>query len=305
MKTDLSILFCSCDRYKDLWAPFFTIFKDQWPDCEYDIYLNTESETFNFTGLNIHCLHLFDKGDSPSYGKRMIEHLKRINSKYVLLLLDDFFIREKVDGSRIKELISYMDEHDNVDTIRITPYLNKESYKECTPSQDIEDYYIVPRCYYYKLSFQAGLWRRDSLLKYWREEDDPWRWEVFANITAFNENIFLVAGYKKSPIIDYGFKVGGQPLSDVYRGKWVRDNKVDELFADHAIDFNFEERGYYSADSEIKHFNSPGTIKYVVKRIGIEKTVILANYILKNWVRKKLHLKFNPLNEYYKAFKEQ
>ena len=48
----IALLVNSCDKYEDLWAPFFTLLKKYW-NPEYPIVLNTESKDFNFEGLNI------------------------------------------------------------------------------------------------------------------------------------------------------------------------------------------------------------------------------------------------------------
>ncbi len=37
--SELAILVCSCDKYADVWEPFFKLFFKFWPDCPYPIYL--------------------------------------------------------------------------------------------------------------------------------------------------------------------------------------------------------------------------------------------------------------------------
>jgi hypothetical protein len=45
-KEDLTILVNSCDAYEDLWYPFFELFRINWPNCKYDIVLNTETKSY-------------------------------------------------------------------------------------------------------------------------------------------------------------------------------------------------------------------------------------------------------------------
>ncbi len=48
MKQDYTILVSSCDGYRDLWDPFFTILKANWPELaaqQQEIILNTEHES--------------------------------------------------------------------------------------------------------------------------------------------------------------------------------------------------------------------------------------------------------------------
>ncbi len=42
MKSEVTVLINSCDAYSDLWEPFFKLFSIYWPDCPYEIVLNTE-----------------------------------------------------------------------------------------------------------------------------------------------------------------------------------------------------------------------------------------------------------------------
>lgn len=301
----MTIMFCTCDRYKDLWEPFFHIFYNHWIDCDYEILINTESESYTFPGLNIHSLSLYNKTQNVSYGQRMLDHLKYINTPYVMILLDDFFLRKNVDSNKIKNLINYLDIHPNVKSIRLTPYYEKEAYSRCTPLTDLPGYYSVPLCAGYKLNFQVCIWRTSELIKYWRVDDDPWRWEVFANITTFNSNGFLVVGEKEGPVLDYGYTVNGQPLSDIYRGKWVRENNLEELFRENNVNIDFSLRGYYDPSSEKKHFNNIQTVKYVFKRIGIRNTITLSFFLLENKIKKILKMNYYSPNQYPLAFEKK
>ena len=39
MTSDSAILILSCDKFSDLWKPFFDLFWKYWPDCPYNVYL--------------------------------------------------------------------------------------------------------------------------------------------------------------------------------------------------------------------------------------------------------------------------
>lgn len=300
----MTILFCSCDKYRDLWNPFFTVFSNHWEDCNYDIIINTESENFAFPGLKIKCFSLYDN-QKVTYGKRMIEHIKRIETPYTLLVLDDFFLRRDVDSFQIDKLIEYMDVHDEIVSIRLTPYQLREAYQKCIPADDLPGYYKMPLCSSYKLNFQVCLWRTDKLLSYWRPEDDPWRWEVFANITSFSEPGFLIVGEENGPVLDYGYKVNGQPLSDVYRGKWVMENGLEELFAENGVVIDFSKRGKYNPQNEPKHFKDVGTVFYIIRRIGIKDSIVLGRFIVINSIKKMFRMHYVKPNQYYTAFEKR
>ena len=39
-----AVVVCSCDKYSDLWDPYFELFKKFWADCPYPVFLNTETK---------------------------------------------------------------------------------------------------------------------------------------------------------------------------------------------------------------------------------------------------------------------
>ena len=96
---NITILVNSCDDYSDAWTPFFTLFKRFWPNCEYPILLNTETKKFDIEGLNIRTIN---SSKSLSYSERLLQALKEVETPLVLILLEDFFIRNYVDINRIK-----------------------------------------------------------------------------------------------------------------------------------------------------------------------------------------------------------
>ena len=110
-----TVLESSCDAYDDLWYPFFTILKKQWPELSnYNIVLNTESKSYHYEGLHIKCFELYSVGKKITWGKRLIETLERIDSKYIIFLLDDFFLTDRVDQSKIDKCVDYLEKDNNI-----------------------------------------------------------------------------------------------------------------------------------------------------------------------------------------------
>ncbi len=81
-----SILVVSCDRYRDLWAPFFTLFQRYWPDCDMPVYLGANFVQAEFAGVRT-----LKAGDDESWSKGLRFFLENIQTEYVLLMLEDFF----------------------------------------------------------------------------------------------------------------------------------------------------------------------------------------------------------------------
>jgi len=68
---------------------FFHFFWKHWPDCPFDVYLGTNHKDFSDPRVR-----LVKVGEDISWADNMINMLTTINSHYVLLFLDDYFIYE-------------------------------------------------------------------------------------------------------------------------------------------------------------------------------------------------------------------
>lgn len=261
----ITILVCSCDSYNDLWPPFFTLLKKYWPDNNCKIILNTEYQTYKEPGLNI---ETFSLGKSP-YGTRLLNHLERIDTPYTLLLLDDFFLRRPVDEKKLSLIIEKMDEDESISVF----YCNKSDFvkKETNIYGFAEMLQYAP----YKLNMQAGLWRTESLKKYWRPEDNPWIWEIFVNYTTFDtkDKFYSLIDLETSPIY-YGYNPDGM---GVFRGKWVK-NDVCPLFEKHSIHVDYAKRGYYEPDNAVARLPIMETMPYVFKRIPFKYALPFSLY---------------------------
>lgn len=52
IKNKFAILIVSCDKYSDLWNPFFKSFFRFWPDCPFDIYLLSNYKSIDMPQVN-------------------------------------------------------------------------------------------------------------------------------------------------------------------------------------------------------------------------------------------------------------
>src|SRR5438270_12060517 len=82
-----SVLVLSCDSYSDLWRPFFTLFWRHWPDCPLDVYLGTNSTRYEDARV---CS--LNAGRGEPWSKRLRYFLNQMDSRYVLIMLEDFFL---------------------------------------------------------------------------------------------------------------------------------------------------------------------------------------------------------------------
>ena len=99
-----AVLILSCDKYSDLWEPFFELFFKHWPDCPYKIYLSSNKVPFK-TKYPVENIMTHDDPDwSTSYRKI----LDRISEEYVLVLLEDIFITSGIETRQIENIFKFM-----------------------------------------------------------------------------------------------------------------------------------------------------------------------------------------------------
>ena len=237
-KNELSIVVCSCDKYDDLWYPYFEIFKNQWSDCRYPIILNTESKTYSHEGLDIKCLKLYTPEEVPDipWSDRMIETLKHVDTEYVLVTLDDHFLISSVESAKFEEAFDIIKTHKRVSALSFIAYVpadKKTKWLGNFGRWSMNDYF--------RINLDTAIWRKKALLRNLKKGENAWEFELNATERA----LWDFTEY-------YRYKQGAEPILDVsfhlrrgyglIRGKWCWHNP--ELFAQFNIPMDFSIRGY-------------------------------------------------------------
>ncbi len=276
----LTILVNSCDAYEDLWMPFFTMFEKNGSDLtKLKIILNTETKAFKFSKLNVLCLQLYSKEESVEWGKRLRKTLESIKTDYVFCLLDDFFLRRKMDKKDIQIIercIEILDSDTNVGAINLIPMdgVEKESEK-------YEGFCLAPKGTEYRCNAQACIWRKNVLYNSVLDDESPWIWEIYGNYRnniIMDSDIYFLKNGVREPY-DYGYinyneteEDGSYVLaSPVMRGKWYLP-LVKKLFEENDINMDYNHRGVYR-----------NSIKTVIKRNKIlDRLIVLPYRMLRN-----------------------
>lgn len=233
MKEKVSVLINSCDKHKSAWNPFFTFFKKNWLTCPYKIYLNTESSIYQDDSLKITMLHCSNK---VSWSKRLKKALKRIKSKYIIFLLEDFFLLEEVNQKELDRAISIMDSDSKISVIDFEYVERIKAYQT-----HFDGYEERERSAMYFLNCQAALWRRKDLIRFLSPYEDPWQFEVYgSNRAKLYNRKFLRRSIDTPKVFVYDI----QPESGygLYGGKWLEANKI--LFSQYGIEVDFKELGF-------------------------------------------------------------
>lgn len=286
-KEDCTVLVCSCDSYEDAWEPFFELFWKYWPDCPYKVVLNTESKKYEGGG-NVECFEFYKKGERVFYGERLLKHLNKIDTAYVLILMDDFFLRKKVDESKIEFCLNELKNHSDIavfsfDAVRDELNIDDGIY---------QDFILRPKYGEYKMNFQGAIWNKQVLIKCIRSFETPWEIETKGSMRTFemNERFYTLKDLSLSPI-DYGKKTG--LTWGIVRGKWIYEDVVP-LFQKQGINVDFEKRGFFDPDNYENITIPPKrSVKQNIESYGIKLWIKMILWRIPHVIQKLFHMKYD------------
>lgn len=193
-------------------------------------------------GLSIQWLHLNEAEAKKdiSWSKRLRLSLERIDTEYVLCMLEDFFLREPVRADMIERCIKWLDDSPDAAVVYFYPLM-------CEDIVVHQEFSPVDRKCAWAVSGDCGLWRKSALLGLLRDEN-PWEFETYGTYRWRRTKYKLYTHRKEfAPIIKYQFETDCGDRSAIIQGKWLPC--IPEFLSSQGIDVNYEERGF--ADTSI------------------------------------------------------
>jgi len=167
---DVPLLVVSCDAYSDLWKPFFELFRRRWPDCPFRVYLGTNEKDFDDDRVTV-----FRVGPDQGWSANLRCMLDRLETDYVILFLEDFFLLHRVDTARVLELVQLGLDR-GVGCLRLYSILPPPH-----PLHDLADLGGFEPGDPYRVTLQAGLWRVETLRRLLRPGLTPWQFELIGS----------------------------------------------------------------------------------------------------------------------------
>lgn len=211
---DIVIVLNTCDAYEDVWELFFCAFNEYWPKCGYEIVLNTEIKQNPLPGENVRIHNFYSPTQKDMWGLRLRQTLRTCKSKYVLMLYDDFILEGPVDQEKITDCLKALEENPEVTAFYFTNIPINENIQD----NRFADFDRMPQKGDYKLNSAPAIWRREKLLGFLEDNDNPWAWEFFGSCRTYDKSdLFYCVTKSGETIYPYNYAKGGA----IYRGKWV------------------------------------------------------------------------------------
>lgn len=207
--TDCALLVLSCDAYADLWPPFFTLLRRNWPDCPFPIYLGTGEASQAPAGVIV-----LRSDGGKDWSRCLLNYLDALPQSHVLLMLDDFFLRDLVLNEEILYCLRFAQIRKAIQ-LRLIPrpkptdrLTNEKNIGISTPGSP------------YRLSTQAAIWDRRELRALLRENESIWEFEHNGNLRATEQGGGFYSVWR--PVLPYA---GWFAHHVVEKGRWLPHEK--------------------------------------------------------------------------------
>lgn len=172
LMNDISILIIGFDGYKDVWDHDIALMNKYWPDRP-KTYLADSELTPEYEGVEI-----INAGPNSEWSKKVQVALDKIDTPYILLLLEDFFITDYVDNNKIESVIQMIEE-DGILFYQLLVQLIRKTWEKGKPYKENKNIKIIPENKKYGINLQAAIWDKEFLKKSVGVDNyNAWEFEV-------------------------------------------------------------------------------------------------------------------------------
>jgi len=202
LKRDVSFVVMSCDKYRDLWDPFFGCLERYWPDCPLKVFLVTNEAEYSRDGVSV--IHF---GPDRDHGNNLITAVGQVPTPWLILWVEDGVFTGPIDTKRLTSIV-------NEAVARGAGYL------KLTPDAPLsfddsngERIGEIPRGVRYRSAIGAALYRKNTLLKLLVPGSSAWEMDKSDRSDDLPEPFMaLTVREAKRPLLP--------AINAVIKGKW-------------------------------------------------------------------------------------
>jgi hypothetical protein len=207
----VAVLVVSFDGYRDLWAPFFRCFFEQWRDCPYPVYLGSNTETFQHDKVRP-----IRVGKDRDYSSNLLEMLNQIPEGWVIIFVEDIFLTSQVDTTRVQDIVAAAQRKD-------TPHVHlmqrRYHHANVLPAYANPSglLFELPKGLPYRVSINLCLWKKGVLVDLLRPGESVWAMEKHGTRRSFavEAPFCALSKYYRGPFDGW--------IHGVIRGRWTRE----------------------------------------------------------------------------------
>lgn len=235
----LTIIVLSSDGYSDCWIPFFKSLKKNFPEIEkYKILLSTNTKSFNYPGLNIETLA---HGANVAWSKRLKLSLEKAITNTVLILVEDLFLRSKMNHTMFNEFLLLINNSKKIDHIRLLSTRDRTRTKK----SEFKNLDEIEQKTKLRFIYLPGLWKKQTLLKYLVDYESIFVSERLGDIRSWiYKHKFYTVTSKRTDNNEQFYDC--RPSGALFKGKWQK--WVIPFLKENKIDIDFSKRGFITEE---------------------------------------------------------
>ena len=196
-KHNIDVLIISCDAYSDVWDIFFKSFHKQWINCPLKLNLLTNNKSYDSNLVNT-----IKVGKDISWSDNLLRTIKYLNNDYVLILLDDLLLKNKISNSYFNQISNWVRENDP-NYLRLCISHKPNYFDEIIGK--------IPKVTPYKASTMPCIWKKSVLQELLKEGESAWDFEIKGSKRAYKYDRFYAV---YNDFITY--------KNGIIKGKWRR-----------------------------------------------------------------------------------
>jgi hypothetical protein len=166
--SQVALVVLSSDRYALLWPAFFDLFFKNWPDCEYRVHLAANRKSYADPRVN--CVL---SGADTDWSASMRASLAQVDATYLLCLMEDMFLTQRVPRARIKRLVE-LAVRSGIEHLQLQPY----AYVGAEPSALAGMVRLNERARFRVSLYGLTFWRKEVFTGLLRDGESAWFFEL-------------------------------------------------------------------------------------------------------------------------------
>jgi len=165
LSKSVAVVVASCDRYSDLWDPFFYLLWKYWPDSDLETYLVTNYGTFESSRVTS-----LPVGRDVTWSANLRGALELVAEPYILLLLEDLLLFRPIDSEQVADALRWLVRTEG-HCLKLNPVPPPDRSWDETAGLASPG---VP----YRVSTVATVWRRRTLIELLDPNENAWEFEI-------------------------------------------------------------------------------------------------------------------------------
>ena len=193
MKKNMTMLILSCDAFSDLWDGNISLLERNWSDRDMKTIIVTDESTNKY----YQNVAILNAGKEVEWNERLLYALSVVDTDFVFITLDDYYLIKEVDDSAIKKIEDMMiAEH--IDYLRLFPKPTRAKGEKLLEYPGV---YMINTSIPYSVNLYSGIWRKSFLETTIKKPMNAWRFEVSLARCAKEDNAKCAVSYNNEFVI--------------------------------------------------------------------------------------------------------